>query len=527
MTGTPISRRWHVLTTAIAVAVLLVACGGGEPPGGPVPEVESVTIAGATTLTLEVGQTRQLSADVVASGGASTEVTWATSNPDAVRVDGSGLVTALSLGQAEVTATSVVVADVGDAVTVEVVPEGTLNQVVTSSEDYDPYDLQGFTPDEPIEGTLRYVLANAPSGSVITFADGIDEIVLRGVDVFEPGNVDAHLVFREDVTLQGPAAGLTLRAESGYQDGDPGDPFTYRSRVAFVPSGVDVTLRNLTLTGGSFIFYGAGVRNDGRLTIIDSEITGNRAWELGGGIFNRGSLTVRGSRITDNRAVTEDDEVDRELVIRGGPGSADLGDGGYGGGIYNDAGGTVTVSDSTIADNAAKVSGAGIYDLGDGFQIVNSAIDGNAADEAVADTDGTGGNTTAFANFGGGVYTAGSFTAENTTFSGNSNTELGGGMFLDQDGSAELLATVAFDGNSADFGGGIFHQFAGSADNLTPSEPVADPAVTFSGNTATSSGDADYARQNTGDLVTPASRGGKGPGRFFLAPERDTASYHR
>ncbi len=144
-----------------------------------------------------------------------------------------------------------------------------------------------------------------------------------------------------------------------------------RSRVFTI--GGDVTLRGLTITGGS-ANDGGGIRNSGTLivtnstisgnsdggiysfkgtlTVTNSAISGNSAGNSGGGIFNReGTLTVTNSAISGNSA------------------------GNSGGGIFNGRDGTTTVTNSTIAGNSA-LSGGGIYDYGysDGTLTVTSSI---------------------------------------------------------------------------------------------------------------------------------------------------------
>lgn len=69
------------------------------------PSVTSVT----TTLgsaSIRVGATTQAVATVVVAGGASQNVTWTSSNTSVATIDGSGLVTGVSEGTTEITATS-------------------------------------------------------------------------------------------------------------------------------------------------------------------------------------------------------------------------------------------------------------------------------------------------------------------------------------------------------------------------------------------------------------------------------------
>ena len=353
--------------------------------------------------------------------------------------------------------------------------------VVVSAEDYDPYASLGFTPEEPIPGTLRYVVANAASGSIVGFAADVTLIELYGVDLVEIGGVsqDAHLIFRDDVTVSGPETRVTLLAVSGAGP-DAEDPFTWQSRVIFVPVARTVVLDNLVISGGTFIFSGGGIRNSGDLTITSSEISGNRAWNRGGGIWNNpdATLTISGSSIVNNRAVTEDDEVDVTFAIRDDPTETlTVDNSGFGGGIFNDPGGVVTITDSVIADNEAKISGGGIYNQGT-VTITGSDVASNAADHRTYQ----GFPDTVYFSLGGGAYNSGDFSFVSGEFDANGAADQGGGFFLDSVGTG-AFSNTAFSVNEADFGGAILHRyFAGQDENLTLANE------TFTGNIARQEG---------------------------------------
>ena len=78
------------------------------PVGAPAtPTLVSVTVTGNAVLT--AGQTSQLAAATVRSDGVVTDVTsvakWTSSVPDVAQVSASGLVTAYTAGQTNITAT--------------------------------------------------------------------------------------------------------------------------------------------------------------------------------------------------------------------------------------------------------------------------------------------------------------------------------------------------------------------------------------------------------------------------------------
>lgn len=121
-------------------------------------------------------------------------------------------------------------------------------------------------------GSLRQALADAnPSGDLIVFAGGVTRVALL-----------SQLVIGKSTTIDGP--GVTL-------DGQ------LQGRVLQVNAGVTATLRGLTLTRGLLAGQGvgngetaeagssrgAGIRNDGTLTLIDVKVLGNYATGGGGG----------------------------------------------------------------------------------------------------------------------------------------------------------------------------------------------------------------------------------------------------
>src|SRR5690348_6923692 len=118
---------------------------------------------------------------------------------------------------------------------------------------------------------------------------------------------------------------------------------TGRFRVAEIGSGATVTLSGVTITGGrpGAGTYGGGVLNTGHLRILNSAVTANRA-TAGGGIANAGgTVTVSHSSVTGNHA-----------PFYGGGGIQN-------GGIRNVAG-TVEVIASTVAGNVSGGDGGGI-----------------------------------------------------------------------------------------------------------------------------------------------------------------------
>jgi hypothetical protein len=230
-----------------------------------------------------------------------------------------------------------------------------------------------------------------------------------------------------EIDIQGPGADLlTVSAE-------------FRGRVFKVGPAGDVTISGLTMTKGTGgtgpipgTLYGGGVYNGGTLTIRNSAIIGNPMDNLvhesnGGGIYNasNATLTVLDSTIANNTALGEFQDVN------------------YGGGICN--AGMASIYSSTIANNVTgDGSGPG---LGGGLSngcsfgatgvmvIVNSTVHGNDAREG--------------GNFGDGIFTNGDLlVVSHSTIAGN----VGSGIFVTNGKAAFMRNTLVAD-NGADIQG--------------------------------------------------------------------------
>jgi filamentous hemagglutinin family protein len=151
------------------------------------------------------------------------------------------------------------------------------------------------------------------------------------------------------------------------------------------------------------------------ITITDSLISGNIAADAGGILSDSPTLlTIIRSAITNNQATTFD-----------------------AGGIYAD--GNSIIQDSSISGNRSGRNGGGIYNTAAGgfgvLTLTNSLIEDNTAIE------------------GGGIYTTGNLTVNQTRFNRNTASYAGGGIRV-SDG-AFVVNNSEFTNNSAEFGGGI------------------------------------------------------------------------
>ena len=215
------------------------------------------------------------------------------------------------------------------------------------------------------ETSLREALAYADSNA------GADTITfapsLAGDTI---GLNGTQLVISTDVTIDGDADGdgagdIAIDAQGG-------------SRVFDVTAGTS-TLRNLAITGGYVTGEnGGGIRvaAGASLAIENSLVLGNETDAKGGGIHNDGTLTVTDTTVAQNEAA-------------------------HGGGISSVAAATATLTNVTLSGNSAASSGdgGGIYN-GASLTMVNSTVSDNSS------------------GFGGGVFNFGDVTVTNSTLSG-------------------------------------------------------------------------------------------------------------
>jgi hypothetical protein len=263
------------------------------------------------------------------------------------------------------------------------------------------------------DGSLRgEIAAAAQSGDTIVF----DPRTMAGKQILLSG---LELYVDKNLTIQGLPTGSVINGAGA-------------SRVFDVGVGVSVTLANLTITGGSGIddlFNAIGSPSDG----------------LGGGILNSGTLTVRNCTVTGNT----------DLI--GGPN--------FGGGIYNDLGAVLTVTGSTVSGNGNVFgpdhtgSGGGIYNAGT-LTIDGSVLSGNVAFDGGGIFNAAGGTlsmtgTTLSGNsadsLGGGLYNTYRATATvmNCTLTGNTAHFFGGGIYNDKYGHLAIGGST-FSNNAPD-----------------------------------------------------------------------------
>jgi hypothetical protein len=252
-------------------------------------------------------------------------------------------------------------------------------------------------------GDLRYCLTNAVTDDTITF--GVTGTI----------NLTGALPeLTQSINIVGPGADLvTVRRDTGG-----------RYRIFEVAAGTLVNIYGLTIAHGADLLSqpgGAGIYNQGTLTVAYATITENSATSSGGaGIYNQGRMTVIHSTISANRLFTGGGTGIRNegtltlassTVSGDSAGEYNVTSGVVGGGIYNR--GTLRVTNSTIANNQLVgrdlAEGGGIYNEGP-LTVTNSTVAGNSTYASPGSQ-----------SRGGGIYTLPSIVVHNTIVATNYN----------------------------------------------------------------------------------------------------------
>lgn len=204
----------------------------------------------------------------------------------------------------------------------------------------------------------------------------------------------------------------------------------------------NVIVSNNTATEGSG--SGGGLLNIGGIvSITGGSWSQNDSARAGGAIEDR-SLSSDGSAAFSTTMTISNVTVDTNST-GGNPGN--------GGGLHITGGNsTVTVSGSTFSNNTAAKEGGGLWNFaGSTLKIVNSTVSGNTASGTAADATPVG---------GGGLFNrpGGIMVVINSTVAGNTATDTGGGVLNLDTGSMTLSNTLVGDnsaGTDADASGAI------------------------------------------------------------------------
>ncbi len=231
-----------------------------------------------------------------------------------------------------------------------------------------PTELTVTTLDGDGEGSLRAAMAAIADGGTITFDPS-----LAGGTV----GLSQQLTATRSMTIDASASPGLILSGSGVD------------RVLAVDAGASVTLRDLVVRDGV-------------------------AGPQGAGIFNNGELTLERVTVTDNTLDTA------------GPPNFAFG----GAGVYNGEGASLVMRESTVSNNQSiNHPGAGVYGFfGSTMLIEASTISGNVTGDVA-----------------GGVRSLGNTTVINSTISGNTSTAWHGGGIFHTDGSLVITNSTVTD----------------------------------------------------------------------------------
>ncbi|AKS40565.1 CSLREA domain-containing protein [Wenzhouxiangella marina] len=265
------------------------------------------------------------------------------------------------------------------------------------------------------------------------------------------------LTISSDLIINGPGMDqLEIR---------PADGVSNRVLGIYAPAD-SVTINNLTIANGyTDVFDGGGIFSACRaLTLNSVRLSNNASTANGGGLFHRpetiGSLTIQDSIITGNTA-------------------------GFQGGGFGVNGSVVQVTGTAFYDNVAGNNGGGAFlSSPNPFTLIGNVFDGNQG-----------------ASGGGLFLRANEALVQDTVFTGNSASGLGGGMTATTLGSATGSLDIRdnlFEMNSAPNGGGLAMVVFENTGDMSASVLY----NRFYDNSASDSGGALFMNAQTGVTVT-------------------------
>ncbi|MFF7976913.1 hypothetical protein [Streptomyces sp. NPDC007905] len=233
-------------------------------------------------------------------------------------------------------------------------------------------------------------------------------------------------------------------------------------RLFEVDGSGDLTLRGVTVSGGHVnadpnTGDGGGIKTEGRLTLVNSAVTGNTidgATDGGGIQIEGGTTTLRNSTVANNTAPDVGADGGGISVNSNGAltlkhtrvtGNSSREDGG---GVISQ--GTVKIEDdSVISHNSAGDDGGGIQNNKGTLRIEDSVLSDNTVASAICT------EPPCVAGDGGGINNGGTLTLKGTKITHNFAGRDGGAINNDQGGSLDSDRTTVSENVAARRGGGI------------------------------------------------------------------------
>ena len=248
--------------------------------------------------------------------------------------------------------------------------------------------------------------------------------IITALNVANPGDTikigsgtysDIPIDINKNITLSGASQNSTI-IDAKQQTNN-----CINIRAGVSATITDITIENSNISGNPYYNSGAGIYNDGELTLTRSSIIDNIA-KYGAGIENNGLLILNQAIIKNNTATA-----------------------GFGGGIDSYYG-VIIIKDSIITNNRVNGYGGGIYTTG-AMKITNSTISNNIA-----------------LNEGGGIRSPTELTIEDSIITNNTVTNgPGGGLSTN---NLHLFGSIVCN-NKASAVGGLYNQYKAYVDNQT------------------------------------------------------------
>lgn len=246
----------------------------------------------------------------------------------------------------------------------------------------------------------------------------------------------------KNITIQGPTGNpIEVRGSGGNA------PVSYR--VFTVNAGTTCEFENLIISNG-FLTQGngGGILNQGKLTLMNDDVTFNRVFGNGdgGGIYNDtgAQLNLYATVINGNSAYKGGGIYNDGTFLAAGMSQLEMNSASFdGGGLFNSLNGSATLIDNTVInDNSANNGdGGGVAMTGGNVSISGGQISGNSA------------------AMGGGLYVYdGTLTLKGGVTIGQSNdATTGGGLYLGKY-STTTFNGCTISGNEAEYGVGYYYQ---------------------------------------------------------------------
>ncbi|MFI5455455.1 MAG: choice-of-anchor Q domain-containing protein [Isosphaerales bacterium] len=336
-------------------------------------------------------------------------------------------------------------------------PEGLEDRVLLASPTAYTVDLTSDTgAGSGTTGDIAYVITQAnantdPAGSLIQFdaalfnTTKLTTITLVQTLVLSETSGPEVIVGPglRSVTIDGKGAVQALQVDTSVR-ATIADLVVWNGRTKSEGGGIinhgTTTVANSSISDNHAAVAGGGIYNDGTLTVtgcvvVGNTISGGGGLGLGAGIANAGSLTVTGSAVVYNSTPS------------------------YAGGIFDGINNTTVVTDSTIAGNSAGIAGGGILTLGT-LTASNTTIADNTVDASAA---------------GGGLYiTKGTTVLYNTIVAANKGA---GGAADDISGAPGVTVSKASAYNLIGTGGsgGLINDLNGDGNQVGVSNPGLGP----------------------------------------------------